>query len=156
MTRVLIAGGAASVIACVLMAAGDAAPYPKDYRRWVHVKTTVIGPQSPNFARNGGVHHFYANALAMEGYRSGKFPDGAVLIDDLLEAKEVDGVTSVGARKRVAVMTKQSGRFGETGGWDFEIFKGDPAAATLTPEGKVACFGCHQKGRDSVFSEFRE
>ncbi|MFN7995833.1 MAG: cytochrome P460 family protein [Bryobacteraceae bacterium] len=156
MNRVLTAVGATSTIVCALMAAGDPAPYPKEYRRWVHVKTTVIGPQSPNFARNGGVHHFYANAPALEGYRTGKFPDGAVLIDDLLEAKEVDGVTSVGARKRVAVMTKQSSRFGDTGGWDFEIFKGDPAEATLKPEGKAACFACHQKARDSVFSEFRE
>lgn len=129
--------------------------FPEHYRMWVHVKTTVIGRNSPNFARNGGMHLFYANEAAVEGYRTGQFPDAAVLVDDLLEAKEVDGVTRGGSRKRVAVMIKDPVRFPETGGWGFEVFVGEEKSkGSLTAEGKAACFACHRDGRDAVFSEF--
>jgi hypothetical protein len=129
--------------------------FPDGYRKWVHVKSTLVGPASPAFASNGGVHHFYANDKAMEGYGSGVFPDGAVLIDDLLEAKESAGVTSVGPRRRVAVMVKDAQRYRESGGWGFEIFKGDGRDAALDPPARAACFACHKNGKDSVFTEFR-
>ncbi|MEP7363922.1 MAG: cytochrome P460 family protein [Acidobacteriota bacterium] len=137
---------------------GAAVSYPAGYRKWVHVKTTLVGPQHPRFASNGGIHHFNANPQALEGYKSGKFPDGAVLIDDLLEVKEADGVTSEAARRRVAVMVKDAARFGDTGGWGFEIFKGDGSVPSLKAEGKAACFACHgkQKDSDSVFTQFRK
>jgi hypothetical protein len=136
-----------------------AVPYPAEYRKWVHVKSTVIGPEHPRFASNGGIHHFYANEKAMEGYKSGKFPDGSVLVDDLLEIiKQSGGVNSEGPRRRVAVMVKDGARYPDTGGWGFEIFKGDGIAPALDGEGKAACFACHgmQKDRDSVYSQFRK
>ena len=128
-------------------------PYPEGYRSWMHVKSTLVGPQSTAFASNGGIHHFYANEKAVEGYRGGSFPDGSVLIDDLLEAKEANGVTSAGPRRRLAVMVKNAERYRETGGWGFEIFKGDDHTASLTPQARADCFACHKNGRDSVFSE---
>ena len=133
-------------------------PYPGEYRKWTHVKSTLVGPQNARFATNGGLHHFYANEKALEGYKNGKFPDGSVLIDDLLEVKENDGISSEGARRRVAVMTKDSARYGDTGGWGFEIFKGDESTPALNTEQKAACFACHgkQKDRDSVFSQYRK
>jgi len=138
----------------VLAQTGATISFPEHYRMWVHVKTTVIGSNSPNFARNGGMHLFYANEVAVEGYRSGKFPDGAVLVDDLLDAKEVDGVTRGGSRRRVAVMVKDSARFPETGGWGFEVFMSEEKSkGSLTSEGRAACFACHRNGRDAVFSE---
>jgi Cytochrome P460 len=72
-----------------------------------------------------------------------------------LEAKEAAGVTSDGARRRVAVMLRDSRRFAGTGGWGFEVFKGDGTEGSLDAEGRAACFACHTKGRDCVFSEFR-
>lgn len=130
-------------------------PFPDGYRKWVHVKSTYIGPQSPAFASNGGIHHFYANEKALEGYRSGAFPDGSVLVDDLLEAKETAGVTSDGPRRRVAIMLKESLRYRETGGWAFEVFRGEGRDAALDTTAKAACFACHKNGHDAVFSEFR-
>lgn len=148
---VLICGAAA------LAQTDMSVPFPEHYRMWVHVKTTVIGLNSANFARNGGMHLFYANEKAVEGYRTGKFQDGSIVVDDLVEAKEVDGVTRGGPRKRIAVMAKDSARFPETGGWGFEVFVGEERSrGSLTAEGKAACFACHQKGRDAVFSEFEE
>jgi hypothetical protein len=157
--RILLAGIA---LLCGAWAfAGEepgAVPYPAEYRKWVHVKSTAVGPQNPRFATNGGLHHFYANEKALAGYKSGKFADGSVLVDDLLDFKENGGVSTEGTRRRVAVMLKDSVRFRETGGWGFEIFRGDESAPSLKAEGKATCFACHakQKDRDSVYSQYRK
>jgi len=137
-------------------AEGPGVAYPDGYRRWAHVKTTLVGPASPAFASNGGIHHFYANEKAMEGYASGRFPDGSVLIDDGLEAVEAKGATSAGTRKRLAVMVKDASRYPETGGWGFEVFRGDGRTASLTAPERAACSACHAKStRDAVFSELQ-
>jgi hypothetical protein len=136
---------------------GDTIPYPSDYRKWTHVKSTVIGPEYPRFATNGGIHHFYANEKAMEGYRTGKFPEGAILIDDGLNITEKAGVTSEASRRRVAVMLRDSGRFAETGGWGFEMFPGDTQTGSLNVEARQACYECHKNApRESVYSQYRK
>jgi len=141
-------------------AAPDAAvPYPNGYRKWVHVGTTLVGPQSPFFATSGGIHHIYANDKAMKGYETGTFPDGAVVVFDLLETKELNGATTEGPRKRIDVMQKDSQRFSSTGGWGFERFLGDSETdPTLTEEKRAACFSCHEKrkAQDFVFSKLRK
>src|SRR5688572_2776531 len=111
----------------ILLRAGpaDEVPYPVGYRQWPHVKTALIGPQSPAFESFGGLHHIYANEKAMEGYRSGRFPDGSVLVFELLETRENAGVTTEGPRRRVGVMVKDVNRYAKTGGWGFESFQGD-------------------------------
>lgn len=131
-------------------------PFP-DYRQWTHVKSTLVGPHSPGFATNGGYHHFYANEKGMEGYRTGTFPDGAILIDDGLEAVETNGVMTEGARRRVAVMVKDRRVFAAGAGWGFETFPGDTRTGALSPDQKAACLACHQKAkRDLVYSQFRK
>lgn len=132
-------------------------PFPAEYRKWTHVKSTLVGPDSPAFARNGGYHHFYANAAAMEGYRSGTFPDGSILIDDGLEGVTSAGVTAEGPRRRVAVMVKDGARFRDSQGWGFEVFLRDERKGSLTAEAKAACLACHQKAeRNLVFSRPRD
>jgi hypothetical protein len=132
-------------------------PFPAGFREWAHVKSTLVGSANPSFATNGGLHHFYANAKALEGYRNGSFPDGSILIDDLLETKDgAAGVTGEGARRRLAVMVKDSARFADTGGWGFEVFKGDTQTGSLSSDGRAACFACHQKAANSVFTTFRK
>src|SRR3954471_20777299 len=91
----------------------DPAEFPSDFRTFAHVKTMLIGPQSPT---DGGFHHIYANPKAVEGYKTGKFPDGSILVYDLLEAKESPGYTNEGATRRIDVMVKQSERYSATGG----------------------------------------
>jgi hypothetical protein len=153
---VVLAGAFSGSIYLLAQIVTTELPFPKGYRQWIHVKTTLVGPQHPRFATNGGMHHFYANDKAMEGYRTGQFPDGSILVDDLLEIKESGGITSEGSRCRVAVMLKESQRYRDTGGWGFEVFVGDnQTRGSLTGEGKAVCFTCHQKGHDSVFSQFR-
>jgi hypothetical protein len=147
-------GGAAAPL-CLGDAAGAVA-YPEGYRSWVHVKSTLVGPASPGFKANGGLHHFYANEKAMEGYRTGTWPDGSVLIDDLLEMSEKEGVSAEGARRRVAVMVKDARAFAASGGWGFEVFRGDDRAPSLDAQGKAACHACHTSAtRELVFSQYR-
>ncbi|MGZ7060722.1 MAG: cytochrome P460 family protein [Candidatus Angelobacter sp.] len=136
----------------------DLAPFPKEFRKWAHVKSVLVGPQSVAFATEGGIHHIYANEKALEGYTTGKFPDGSVIVYDLLETKETAGNTIEGPTRRVDVMVKQSDLHRTTGGWGFMSFSGgDPTNGNLTAERQVACAACHasRKDHDFVFSEFR-
>ena len=136
----------------------DTPPLP-DYRGWTHVKSVVVGPKSAAFQTEGGIHHIYANKAAMEGFRTGRFPNGSVLVYDLLEVKEADGVAAEGPRRRIDLMTKDSERNRDTGGWGFRRFLGaDRRDAELTPEARASCFKCHESrnDRDFVFSSFRE
>jgi mono/diheme cytochrome c family protein len=116
-----------SFVGLSLAASPGAVPYPEGYRAWQHVKSMVIGAGQPLFASFGGIHHLYANKAAMTGFRTGTFPDGSVIVFDLLEASTADGATTEGARKVV----------------------GDQAA--------TACFGCHtaQAQHNYVFSSYR-
>jgi hypothetical protein len=132
--------------------------YPEGFRRWVHVKSAFIGPESPN-KKYGGLHHIYANDKALEGFKTGKFHDGAVIVFDLLETQTKDGVTAEGARRFIDVMRKDSRDFVETGGWGFEEFRGDSRTErALNEQDKSKCFACHasRKDKDFVFSFFRE
>ena len=133
--------------------------YPSNYRNWVHVRSALVDPNSPKAGRYGGLHHIYANEKAMEGYRTGQFPDGSVIVFDLLETQETSGTTLEGPRKFIDVMTKEGKRYAETGGWGFEEFVGDSQTErALTPEKKAQCYGCHTSGKrhDFVFSTFRK
>ena len=137
----------------------DATQFPTEFRKWAHVKSVLVGPQSAAFASEGGIHHIYANAKALEGYETGKFPDGSMIVYDLLETKEVAGNTIEGPTRRVDVMVKQSELYRTTGGWKFMSFpEGNPINGKLTVERQAACAACHakQNDHDSVFSEFRK
>jgi hypothetical protein len=137
----------------------DTAPFPKEFRNWAHVKSVLVGPQSAAFATDGGIHHIYANEKALDGYKTGKFPDGSVIVYDLLETKEIAGNTIEGPTRRVDVMVKQNDRYHATGGWKFMSFPGgDQTNGKLTAERQAICSKCHanRKDHDFVFSEFRK
>jgi hypothetical protein len=119
--------------------------YPDGYRGWTHVKSSLTSPTHRNFAAMGGFQHVYANAEAMEGYRTRNFPEGSVVVVDWLEMRDVDGQFVEGARRRVDVMVKDSVRFAGTGGWGFQRFVADSRtelAGSPTPQD---CFACHNR-----------
>ena len=137
----------------------DTAVFPKEFRKWAHVKSVLVGPQSTAFATEGGIHHIYANEKALEGYDTGKFPEDSVIVYDLLETKEIAGNTIEGPTRRVDVMVKQSELYRTTGGWKFMSFPGgNPTEGKLTAERQATCSACHanRKDHDFVFSEFRK
>ncbi len=126
--------------------------YPLGYRDWTRVKSATVDPKSPAAGRYGGLHHIYANEKAMEGYRTGQFPDGSVIVFDLLETRDSAGTTVEGPRKFIDLMVKDSQRYAETGGWGFEEFTGDSQTdRALTAQAKTACYNCHTKRKDNGF-----
>lgn len=134
-------------------------PYPEGYRDWHHVKSMVIEEGHPLYGAFGGIHHLYANDKAMEGYRKGTFPDGSVIVFDLLESVHDGNAVTEGDRKVVGVMYKDAMKFAATGGWGFEGFGGGDRSNRVVGENAAsACFGCHapQKDQDYTFSKLRD
>lgn len=133
--------------------------YPHGYRDWTHIKSMVIQEGHGLYESFGGIHHIYANAEALEGYRAGEFPDGSVIAFDLLEASAADHAITEGARKVLGVMVKDRSRFQSTGGWGFEGFAGgEPSQAVVGATAGEACFQCHtaRQEHDYVFSSWRD
>jgi hypothetical protein len=122
-------------------------PYPTDFRKWTYVKS------GPSLAR-GGDHHIYANEQAMQGYRTGQFPEGATIVFEIVGPPGSDRLT--GERRLINTMVKNREKYASTGGWGFDEFQGPlpTPSGVLNEQAKNACFACHtsQKDRDYVFS----
>ncbi len=132
--------------------------YPQGFREWVHVKSALITSSHPAWKPEGGLHHIYANGKAVEGYRTGEFPDGSVIVYELLETREKDGVISEGGRRRVDVMVRNARQYATTGGWHYERFLGNNnAKEAITDSDRATCLNCHarQKEHAFVFSRMR-
>ena len=137
-----------------ISAAAESAPvpYPQDYRNWHHVKSMVINPGHGLYDSFGGIHHLYANKLAVQGYKSGKWPDGAVIVFDLLDAKSADSAIIEGNRKILGVMQHDTRKYAATGGWGYEGFKGDSKTERAVGQNAAtACHQCHTAQKDSAF-----
>lgn len=132
--------------------------YPEGYRAWTHVKTYVVRPKNPAYTIIGGFNHVYANDKAMVGYQTGHFPDGAIIVSDVIEAAEDSLNTREGKRVHIDVMIKDSLKFTEPGGWRFETFdKDSKTLRLLTPASRLQCNNCHHaRSNDMVFSEYRK
>jgi len=148
----------AAVIGSSVCLAGESVPYPEGYRTWIHVKSMVIEPGHPLANPFQGIHHVYANEKAFRGLKSGSYPNGAVLVFDLLEYQRKDHALTEGKRKLVGVMVRDSERYKSTGGWGFEGFAGDSHSERLTSDGGQSCFNCHrsQESGSYVFSRWRQ
>jgi hypothetical protein len=151
----IVIAGSLSVISASSLTPWADVPYPDGYRRWVHISSAL----DQGTTRFAGLHSIYANDKALEGYRTGSFPDGSVLVFDLLETRSEGSALLGGARRQVDVMRKDRKRFPDTGGWGFEEFRGDSRTDRALDEGaRVACYTCHlrQKEKDLIFSTFRD
>jgi len=145
---------AALVCALALWAdSGPAVPFPAGYRTWT-VTRSFIAKEGPN----AGFHHYYANPQALEGFAAGKFPDGAVIVDERLAVDQQGGGSFEGKRIGIAVMRKDSQAYSQTGGWGFDGALGDSQVLAAPADMRAACYGCHlkQKDRDFVFSTSRK
>jgi hypothetical protein len=151
-------GNARALLMLVGVGMAWTADYPNGYRTWTHVKSALISQSHPAAEAEGGIHHIYANAKAVEGYRTGQFPDGSVVVYELLETKEKDGVISEGGRRRLDVMIRDSGRYQATGGWGYQRFMGtDQTNNILDAAAANRCQECHSRAPEhgSVFSRIR-
>ncbi|MBI2513007.1 MAG: cytochrome P460 family protein [Opitutae bacterium] len=149
-----------ALLALAQPATGDRplVPYPDGYRAWRHVGSVVNEATDKNRATtpHGTIHHLYANDLALEGLRTGAFPEGAVFVADWFSLKEkYPGGFEEGARLRLDVMVRDA-RFAATGGWGFDQFAGDSITARNVAPGAAPkqCFECHTRAsaRGYVFT----
>lgn len=133
----------------------ESVQYPENFRRWVHVGTGVIMPGGPLPESEQGMHHIFANQKAVDGYSSGDFADGSIIVYELREAQQKHGVISEGERRRVDVMIKDSRLSSSTGGWRFERFLGSDQTEDAVHDSATSCFGCHSqaKAHGFVFSQ---
>lgn len=145
--------------ASLSLAAGAAeVAWPEGYRNWYHVKSMLIEEGHPLFESFGGLHHIYANAKALEGYRSGTFPDGAVIVFDLYGVERTaDHAVVEKEHKVVGVMQRDAKAFAATDGWGYEGFAGgDRNRRVVGANAAEACHACHRGAApDFVFSEPR-
>ena len=156
--RSMFAMLAVAALALGFLYAEDAAQFPDGFRRWIHVGTGVIMPGAiPQMTSEEGIHHIFANQKAVEGYASGNFTDGSMVVYELRETKQQNGVISEGDRKRVDVMIKDSAHFSSTGGWRFQRFMGNEQAQNAIHDSGTSCFQCHQKANAHgfVFSQLK-
>jgi hypothetical protein len=136
-------------------------PYPDGYREWRHVTSAVLPPKQgeanshPDEAKaaapHGLIHHIYANEKALEGYRTGHFPEGAVLIADWFVLEEKRSALVPGPRHSIDVMIRDA-RYTDTGGWGFEKFDKDShTTRTVGPNAAKSCFECHTRAEDREY-----
>lgn len=161
------------VIACLMLAvvagvarargaesaASRAVPYPDGYRGWLHLKSmAIVSAEHPLHESFGGIHHVYVNPAGAAAARAGKpYPDGTVIVFDLLAAAPEGGAIAEGSRKFIGVMRKDAKAHAATGGWGFEAFAGDSRSERVVKDAATQCFGCHQSqsAGDFVFSKYR-
>ncbi len=162
------------VMVCSFARAADTAPatppvpYPDGYRQWMHVTSVVMPAKTPaasetpsaaatSPAARGLIFNIYANEKAQEGYRTGHFPEGAVLIADWFFLEQSGPTLAQGARKSVNVMVRDA-RYAETGGWGFEDFDQDSHTKRNVGTNAVQmCYDCHTRAKDHeyVFSRLK-
>src|SRR3954469_5874834 len=132
-----------AALSLTIVSAAEPVQYPSNFRRWVHVGTGVIQSGGPYPQSEQGMHHIFANPKAVDGYASGVFPDGSVIVFELREAQQKNGVLFEGERRRVDVMIRDSARYEKTGGWRFERFMGDQQTQDAVADSGASCFQCH-------------
>jgi hypothetical protein len=137
--------------------AADSVQYPDNFRRWVHVGTGVILPGGTMPESEQGMHHVFANPKAVDGYASGDFADGSIIVYELREAQQKNGVIFEGDRRRVDVMIKDANLYKDTGGWRFERFFSNDQTQDAVHDAGASCFACHTNAKTHgfVFTQLR-
>jgi hypothetical protein len=105
-----------------------------------------------------GVFHFYGNQKAMDGLRTGSYPDGAILAEEMLEWHATpEGSGKEGPRRMIGVMVKDSQRYSSTDGWGYGTYDDGSRADRLDTKQREACHQCHvsRKEQGYVFTEYR-
>lgn len=140
-----------AVLSLSVLYAAETVQFPDNFRRWVHVGTGVILPGGPLPESEQGMHHIFANQKATDGYLAGDFADGSVIVYELREAQQKNGVIFEGERRRVDVMIKDSSLYKSTGGWGFERFMGNEQSQDAVHDSGTSCFECHTNAKEHGF-----
>lgn len=138
---------------------------PRGFRSdWIFLGTWSIADKDVEHssAASGhgaaGLHNVYTQRGVAEYFRkNGNFPDGAVLIKELLKA-DTESMTTGTVSRGVEVegwfvMVKDTqGRFDASplwgDGWGWALFSTDDPGTPVTQNYKTECVGCHIPARD--------
>ena len=166
--RVMLAATAVALAAMVITASGRQtsgawSPYvdsdgninvPRDYRLWAFLGSWyVVAKGSNDTAGAPGFHTVYTQPRSVEHYlKTGTFPDGAVLVKELLKVGTGE-LTTGDARwptdvEGWFVMVKDTqGRHAGNplwgNGWGWAFFTVDDPNKTTTRNWRIECLGCH-------------
>lgn len=138
---------------------------PKNFRRsWAFLGTWSIAAKDVKTSSEGynpgaaGLHNVYTQQETIDYFRkTGKFPDGAVLVKELLQATTgtmTTGTVSWGTEvEGWFVMVKDTeGRFSNNplwgDGWGWAFFEVGQPDKTKTKNYKTECTGCHIPARN--------
>jgi hypothetical protein len=148
----------------VMASAGT--PYPEGYRHWTFLHSSMVPPTFDSFRNKpcekpctAGIFHFYANEKAMLGLRTGTYPDGAIIAEEMLEwISTSGGGAKEGPRRVIGVMVKDSQRYQSTDGWGYGNFDNGSRVDMLNAKSRLACHQCHiaRKDQGYVFTEYHE
>jgi len=133
---------------------------PEDFRdNWTFLGTwSIAAPDVETSGEASGhgaaaLHNVYTQHGVVDYFRkNGSFPDGAVLIKELLKtetATMTTGTVSKGVEvEGWFIMVKDTqGRFESNplwgDGWGWALFKAEQPGATVTTNYKTDCLGCH-------------
>jgi Cytochrome P460 len=129
-----------------------------NYRKeWVQLGTFSVLANKPQDGAKE-LHAVYTERKNLDAYlKDGKFPDGAVFVKDVWNAKTEElptGTSSfAGDLAGRFVMVKDSAgklgsgpRFGD--GWGWAFFAGNEKVKTVTGNYKVDCLDCHEPARN--------
>lgn len=138
---------------------------PRNFREnWTFLGTWSIAEKdverSSEASGHGaaGLHNVYTQRGVAESFReTGKFPDGAVIVKELLAAVTASMTTGTVSRGTAVegwfVMVKDTEeRFSSNplwgDGWGWALFNADQSTETVTQNYKTECVGCHIPARD--------
>ena len=138
---------------------------PSNFRSdWTFLGTWSIAEKDVETAseasRHGaaGLHNVYTQTGVAEYFQEhGSFPDGAVIVKELLKATTASMTTGTVSRGTEVegwfVMVKDTeGRFSSSplwgDGWGWVLFNSDQPEKPVTQNYKTECIGCHIPARD--------
>ena len=138
---------------------------PRNFRsQWTFLGTWSIAEedveQSSEASGHGaaGLHNVYTQQGVAEHFTAhGEFPDGAVLIKELLKAETASMTTGTVSRGSQVegwfVMVKDThGRFEASplwgDGWGWSLFNANDPGTSVTRNYKTECIGCHIPARN--------
>lgn len=124
--------------------------FPYGFKSWQHLGSwAVIGEERGE----SSLHNVYASEGAAEAYiATGKFPDGTVLVKDVVSASNAEHTTgnAYWAEKpavRFVMIKDNVGRFSNNAlwgdGWGWALFQGDDTKNQVATGYRDDCLGCH-------------
>ncbi len=158
----IAAAPAAVAIATVSHTAEPFSPYvdekgnitvPEDFRNWSFIGTWGVATDEEDQVGSKGFHNVYVRPETAAAFRStGRFPDGAVVVKELLKAAtdtmttgEISYATETDGWFIMIKDTK--GRFKGNplwgDGWGWALFNADNRAKTVTEDYQADCLPCH-------------